>query len=219
MVKSLFAFAFAASLLGAVVAAGPASAQSQIGPFPGGVLCCAYGLTAGEYAGQSFQVPVGQTGIMSASMALGDNSGGQGTNFVIELRTYNAGVLGGAALAISGPFSTTIDPFTGGQVFTLAPAGGIPVTPLATYALIARNTGGQGTFAPMVNATGVYAGGKAIDTSGNDQSTRDIFFQVNFGTAVAVPSLSDWGMMLLGLTLAGGAALVIQRRRLAAELA
>ena len=31
----------------------------------------------------------------------------------------------------------------------------------------------------------------------------------------AVPPLSEWGMILLGLTLAGGAALTIQRRRTA----
>ena len=216
MLKPLVAFAFAAILLGAVAVAGSVSAQSQIGPFTGGALCCAYGLTAGDYAGQTFQVPAGQTGITSASLALGDNSGGQGTTFVLELRAFNNGVLGGSALATSEPFSTTIDPFTGGQVFILERAGGIPVTPLETYALIARNIGGQGIFAPMVNATGVYAGGQVIDTSGNDQSTRDTFFQVSFGTApAAVPTLSEWAMILFGLVLAVGAMIHLQRRRLA----
>ena len=33
--------------------------------------------------------------------------------------------------------------------------------------------------------------------------------------AAAVPTLSEWAMILFGLVLAGGAALVIQRRRMA----
>lgn len=212
MLKSLPAFAFAVTLLLAIATGGSVRAQTQIGPFAGGVLCCSFALTAGEYAGQSFQVPAGQTGLTSASLSLGDNSAAQGTTFVLELRTYTGGILGATALAVSAPFSTTVSPFAGGQVFTLAPVGGLSVTPLATYAIIARNTAGQGTFVPMINATGVYAGGQVISSAGTAQPTRDAFFQVNFGSVAVIPTLSEWAMILLGLTLAAGAVVSIQRR-------
>ncbi|WGM31962.1 hypothetical protein KKHFBJBL_02213 [Brevundimonas sp. NIBR11] len=45
----------------------------------------------------------------------------------------------------------------------------------------------------------------------------DAYFFATFGPeATPVPTLSEWAMILFGLTLAGGAALYIQRRRLTA---
>ena len=47
----------------------------------------------------------------------------------------------------------------------------------------------------------------------NPIDTATIFF-ATVAPAAPVPTLSEWAMILLGLTLAGGAALHIQRRRL-----
>ena len=44
----------------------------------------------------------------------------------------------------------------------------------------------------------------------------DVVLDSTAAGPLPVPTLSEWAMILLGLTLAGGAALTIQRRRLAA---
>ena len=53
---------------------------------------------------------------------------------------------------------------------------------------------------------------------GNASTLRFGYVQDSFAEAAVtpVPTMTEWAMILLGLTLAGGAAVVIQRRRLAA---
>jgi hypothetical protein len=64
---------------------------------------------------------------------------------------------------------------------------------------------------------GSYAGGVVFNNGTALINFADLTFEVvQVAAAPApVPTLSEWAMILLGLMLAGGAALFIQRRRLA----
>lgn len=66
------------------------------------------------------------------------------------------------------------------------------------------------------NSTDPYADGTFIRNYSDLDVSHDAAFQVTqVAAAAAVPTLSEWAMILFGLVLAGGAALVIQRRRMA----
>ena len=212
-----------ALLLGAIITCtasampGRASAQAQIGPTTGSAICCALS-TPGGFVGQTFRVPADQSTLTSASLNVAAETAGEAENFVLELRTYGGGVLGGTVLASSGPLSTAADPDTQGETFTLAPSSGVPVLPSGDYAIIARRTSGTNgnVYMPLIDGA-VYADGTVISGFLGVQPAFDAFFQVNFQpVSTAIPTLSEWAMILLGLTLAGGAALYIQRRRLEA---
>lgn len=74
-------------------------------------------------------------------------------------------------------------------------------------------------FAPLVaDATNAVAPYSAVDTSGGPvqiiTNTNNPTFSISLAAApVAVPTLSEWATILLGLLLAGGAAVLVQRRR------
>lgn len=66
-----------------------------------------------------------------------------------------------------------------------------------------------------INQTAPYAGGTFRNISVAIPAF-DLVFQVYETAPTPVPTMSEWAMILFGLTLAGGAALYIQRRQLTA---
>ena len=80
----------------------------------------------------------------------------------------------------------------------------LPVTAGQQYSF-AFNTG---TYA--LTFTNPYAGGTLIVFYNTPSLSDDLAFTVT--QVVPVPTLAEWAMILLGLTLAGGAAVIIQRR-------
>lgn len=87
----------------------------------------------------------------------------------------------------------------------------LPVTAGTTYAFAF----GAGDLTINSIGPGAYPGGGPF-TLGTSGFPSDLIFQVvQVATPAAVPTLSEWAMILLGLMLAGGAALYLQRRQMA----
>ena len=85
------------------------------------------------------------------------------------------------------------------------PAGG-SVTYTASAAISGAATGS------LTNTATVIAPGGVTDPNSSNNSASDTD-SVNV-IAAPVPTMSEWAMILLGLVLVGGAALVVQRRRI-----
>lgn len=121
------------------------------------------------------------------------------------------------------------------QLVTFSPPGGVTVVPGQKYVIFATTSrdqaGASGTGDWAAAYSNPYAGGDAVYlTSGADPALwtstgwtvltfADFGFVATFGAAPApapVPTLSEWAMILFGLMLAGGAVVMVQRRRLAA---
>lgn len=119
------------------------------------------------------------------------------------------------------------------QLITFSPPGGVTVVPGQKYVIFATTSrdqagaSGQGLWA--ASSSNPYAGGDAvfINSGANPadwtsvawavNATTDFGFVANFNAPPApVPTLSEWAMILFGLVLAGGAVVMVQRRRLAA---
>lgn len=136
----------------------------------------------------------------------------------------------GPALYESAPRSTTgATP----QLITFSPPGGVTVIPGQKYVIFATTSrdqaGASGHGFWAVSYSNPYAGGDAalINNGANPadwtsgtwavNTTTDFGFVANFNAPPApVPTLSEWAMILFGLILAGGAVVMVQRRRLAA---
>lgn len=93
------------------------------------------------------------------------------------------------------------------RIFKSAPAPAVDLLPTT-----AGPTAGSVTY--TATATGTYTF-SATRLGGDGQ-----FATINYTCAAApgplpVPTMSEWAMILLGLTLAGGAAVLIERRRMA----
>lgn len=136
----------------------------------------------------------------------------------------------GPALYESAPRSTTgATP----QLITFSPPGGVTVTPGQKYVIFATTSrdqagaSGQGNW--KSSSSNPYAGGDLVFINNGTNTAawastnwpvitgQDFGFVANFNAAPApVPTLSEWAMILFGLVLAGGAAAMVQRRRLAA---
>ena len=69
---------------------------------------------------------------------------------------------------------------------------------------------------PCGGAPDTYAGGVVFTDGDQLQNGLDLTFEVVQVPATPVPTLSEWALILLGVMLAGGAAIYIQRRQLAA---
>lgn len=79
---------------------------------------------------------------------------------------------------------------------------------------IPATSGGNYTV-PVIYVQNCFSApaGKCDNMSANQNATNVIITSV---AAAAIPTMTEWAMVLFGLILAGGAALMIQRRRLAA---
>ncbi|WP_298162223.1 IPTL-CTERM sorting domain-containing protein [Brevundimonas sp.] len=92
----------------------------------------------------------------------------------------------------------------------------LPVTAGQQYAFVIDQT-----IVPFaVSSSNPYAGGSMLgiynSPFGGVNGPFDLVFTVTEVAAAPVPTMSEWMMILLGLMLAGGAALYIQRRQMTA---
>ncbi len=126
------------------------------------------------------------------------------------------GNLTGAALYTGTPFTPT----PGAATYTFT-TGGVPVTSGSQYALVFTATGTVGGF-PFASGDVLpgsdlrFAASSTATTLVSASPGADAKFSVTFDAApppATVPTLSEWAMIGLGLSLAGGAVLMIQRRR------
>ncbi|MGV3580445.1 IPTL-CTERM sorting domain-containing protein [Brevundimonas sp.] len=190
----------------ACVWAGDASAQTTIGNATIAASSC---YTAGNLGttGQTFVVPAGVSSISSVSIAAGYANFG-GTNFRIGLRNSP-----GSAELYQAQVSTNENHTnaSASRVLTI-PGGGYPVTQGQTLFISIVDTAGGNTwtcYGPDYIAGSAFAYGSP--------ESGDMAFRVVFNdTPEPVPTMTEWAMILLGLMLAGGAAVTIQRRRLIA---
>lgn len=180
-------------------------------------------------------------GALAAAAALvGAGSAVAQVSFVAsyDLATQPSGSAPGLSIALTnnsgvqlsnGAFNYTAPPGMSIQSASLSgPCTGFPFnfgsTPASlTVSAIRVDPGTTCTFTPVFNppadgdygispTTLTYTGADGASprqlTSGANPSTR-------VGLIAAVPTLSEWALILFGLILAGGAALYIQRRQMA----
>ena len=96
-------------------------------------------------------------------------------------------------------------------------AGGQTITLNTPLPIVAGNRYAFAVDAAVsfaLDTSGPYAGGELIVAYNDIQVGYDaVFTVVQVDAATPVPTLTEWAMILLGLTLAGGAVLMIQCRR------
>jgi hypothetical protein len=101
--------------------------------------------------------------------------------------------------------------------YTFSP--GIAVTAGATYALVVEKTvaGETGQIEWLLSdayADGVPVYYSSVSSTWTDNPSVDAVFSATFVSAApTVPTLSEWALIVLGVALAGSAALYVQRRR------
>ncbi len=187
-----------------------------------------FGYSAVQTFGQTFTVPAGQSGVSSFSFKLA--SVPATTTFrgvLMQWDTVNNRAIG-PVLYQSGDMNTTGATV---QDVTFNIPGSAAVIAGQTYVIFGSivNSAGSGGGGWSFTPTDAQPGGEFVFQSAPSQSdwtgtvwttnfpTRDAGVTVNFVAApAAVPTLSEWAMILFGLMLAGSAAVYIQRRRLTA---
>lgn len=115
-----------------------------------------------------------------------------------------------AATVWTGPVTTITSATLTETVFT----PNIALDPAKEYLLaVERMSAGEGlldfgldNFDPAGELV-VFNG-----TTWSRQTTSELHYSATFGAPAPVPTLSQWAMILLGVTLAGGASLFLQRR-------
>jgi len=164
--------------------------------------------------GVLFTIPAGQT-VLAAELALDAKNVPDGPN---TLEIYEVTASGAVLIASGGGVATYTDLGDGPQYASVpGVTSNLSLSiNLDATAIAAINAAQGGQFAVgLVNANatntastdGIFGGGLSTDI-------RDLVL-TRAGPA-PVPTLSDWAMILFGLILAGGAAVYIQRREMAA---
>ncbi|WP_333590653.1 IPTL-CTERM sorting domain-containing protein [Brevundimonas sp.] len=201
MVRNWFSHAAGVVLALGLVLCLPGLAAAQTISQP--VATNSTGLAAG--LGQSFTAP--STGAIN-QIAVRTRSSNATT-----LRIYNgangsgvAGSSAGAAYTQAVTLTDTGSNTAGYTVITLTTP--FPVVSGQTYSIVFDSS------AVAFSLTNPYAGGAAIDNFGTVVGPPDWAFEI-YQTA-PVPTMSEWAMILFGLLMAGGAAVYLQRRRIAA---
>lgn len=193
-----------------------AAATSGISPF-------GYGGATSSY-GQTFTVPAGQGSVTSFSVR---------TESVPATTTFR-GVLmrwDTATNRATGPvlFQSADVNTTGATVqdMTFIIPGGAAVIPGQTYVIFGStvNSAGSNSGSWSMSPGDVYAGGGFVFQNQTTQAdwtgtlwdgngiTSDAGVTVNFAPLATVPTLSEWAMIGLTLTLAGAGAVFVTRRR------
>lgn len=196
MVRNLFA-AICAVLF--TLAAGTASAQTISQPNGG------FGAIGGTSMGQTFTATV--TGKVTEIQVR------PRTNVFTTVYFFNGTGSGAAdsnASAVSSQAVTLVDQGSHAAGFqTIVLATPLPVVAGNVYAFAFA---GSGQMSANMNA---YAGGNTLSNYNSQDSSSDLAFTVTqvAATPAAVPTMTEWAMILFGMILAGGAALYIQRRR------
>jgi hypothetical protein len=180
--------------------------------------------------GQTFTVPAGQSAVSSFSFNLATvPATATFRGVLMQWDTVNSRAIG-PVLYQSSDVNTTGATV---QEVTFNIPGSAPVTTGQTYVIFASvvNSTGSGEGQFWRSSNDVLPGGGFVfqglasqaDWTGNVWNVGfvnffDLGVTVNFGPAAPapVPTLSKWALILLGLMLAGGAALYIQRRQMLA---
>lgn len=211
--SGLAAFVLAATLACGLATATTATAQTVTvqQPFTG----TSFQISSGfETVGQTVLVPAGVSRLQRFTVrVVGD--------VTPVVRAYdNATQTVGAVLHTGTPHTGSWS-----DVETVIPSGGIEVTP-GSHIYIGATQTMLWAFGGIAATTNEYPDGIAHELRlgvNTPDPGLDLYFIATFGPEPApppppppppVPTLSEWAMILLGLTLAGGAALAIQRRRL-----
>lgn len=175
--------------------------------------------------GQTFEVPVGQTGVQSFSITTATVPASLTfRGYLMRWDTVNTRAIG-PVLYESSDVNTT---GATAQDVTFTIPGSVAVTPGQTYVIFLSAVNSTGPDAGNLRRTNsdvipsgrisVQATASPADWTGQSWQqfppAVDLAVTVNFTPAAApVPTMSEWAMILLGTILAGGAALYIQRRR------
>lgn len=169
------------------------------------------------FVGQRIVAPTPGLKLQSFRLSLERTSG----TFSVtpEIYEVTAGAAtGNGALTLGAPLWTGVaTPVAGGGVadYTFTPGPTIALDPARIYVVGVRQTT-AGESGNVYSGT-AYAPGDGIYENAVLAfvgTTNDLGFQATFAPLVApVPTLSEWAMMGLGLLLAAGAVLAIQRRR------
>lgn len=161
--------------------------------------------------GQIFTVPTGVTHITSVSLGVTQVNGTD--NYQLSLNRYSGGGLG-PEIQSSAETISAAAAFPAYEIDTLTLAGaGLPVTAGEQFVILASSPFNFSSGVPFradVYPDGVYFDGIV------EKPASDTFFRVTYTDGVVaapVPTLSEWTMILFGAALAGGAALLLQRRR------
>ena len=156
----------------------------------------------------TFSVPASAVPYFSATLSLPTSTVEGGPN-TLEIFDVTSNVLSDPEAAVFADLGTGI---SFGSVAGLSSNQNLVLT-LNAQGLSALNAarGGSITFG-LTNAT--IGGGLSDVIFGNSQLSSPRTLTLN--SPAAVPTLSEWAMILFGLLLAGGAALLIQRRQVIA---
>ncbi|WP_298159431.1 IPTL-CTERM sorting domain-containing protein [Brevundimonas sp.] len=156
---------------------------------------------------QSLLAPADAATLTEVSLGMAHPTSAQ--NYTVSIHRDNAGSPG-PAVATSGTFTTTTAVINYGvQVYTLSTP--LTVTPNERL-YIQVNAPANTAWWAVTND--YYPDGGLIE-NGTSRPEYDAYFLAQFTTIpTPVPTLTEWAMILFGLGLAGGAVLMIQRRRL-----
>lgn len=232
MVKSIRILAGICAAAAAIVLAPSALAQNIDTRAAAGGTSTSYGYgglgVAAETFGQTFTVPVGQTAVSSFSFKLATiPATATFRGVLMQWDSVNSRAIG-PVLYQSADVNTTGATV---QDVTFTIPGSATVTAGQKYVIFGSivNSTGSGFGAVSRAGSDVQPGGGLVFQFGPLQSdwtgtvwnvslesTRDLGVTVNFAPPVPVPTLSEWAMILFGLMLAGGAAVMIQRRKVMA---
>jgi hypothetical protein len=180
-------------------AAGSASAQTISQPV-------GIGFIAGAGSGQSFTATL--TGTVTQIQVRPRTSG------VRTLYFFNgagSGTLDSNASAVYSQSVTLVDQgsYSAG-LQTIVLTTPLPVTAGNVYTFAFDGATSLAAMTPEP-----YAGGVAIQKYNIQEPSIDIAFTITEAAPASVPTMTEWAIILFGLILAGGAALAIQRQRVA----
>lgn len=211
--RSVLAAGLAAASL--LMPLGGAMAQTISHDVPGTMTALEMGGTVYR-VGQIVEVPAGYDRLKSFSFWIEPGMGG--VTVTPTVRTYNATSDRYADTVIASAGATPVAGAAQKVTFNFDAA----VVAGQTYMLsldIGNDTGvtALGSGGVEVVDGGTYNGGSWLEVHFNApavMATKDARFEAVFGSSVsAVPTMSEWAMILMALGLVGGAVTVVMRRR------
>ncbi|MBN9576155.1 IPTL-CTERM sorting domain-containing protein [Alicycliphilus denitrificans] len=162
------------------------------------------GIMGAMAVGQSFVAP---TTTLIQSIGVRPSSAGSFNLFVYN-GSSGSGTSGVGTPAYSQSAIALAAATSNGAFQNMALSTPFPVTAGQSYTFVLENADPSSFVGLFAAFPEVYAGGTAIVNFGTVSNTVDLAFQITEATAsnaTAVPTLSEWGLLLLTLTIAGGA--------------
>ncbi len=176
----------------------------------------------GHAFGQTISQPTGSSQVAGAGLGQSFTATTTGTLTQIQVRPrntevttvrfYNGAIGSGTNNVVGAPVSSQAvalvnsgSNLAGFQTITLAAP--LPIIAGNSYSFVFDS-------ATMALHSNVYGGGTVLSTFATPVGSLDLVFTATeVAPPAAVPTLSEWAMILFGLMLAGGAALYVQRRQ------